>query len=289
MKDYKCSYCHGKTTNYTTISGYSLLICSNCSLLQTALSETKLEPINDDVYTPTYIEGYKKREKYISKRFIKRIQEIEIIKPHGKILDIGIGSGLFIKLLNPAKWQIYGIDINPVLVKNLKLYKFAHIKLARINNIYYPFQFDVITCFDVLEHDKSLKKNLKKIHNLLDKNGLLVIQTPNYSGFLPRLLGDKWDWWSVPDHVFHFSPMVLSNILENEKYIIYRKFTWDPVNESVKSMASFVKRSIPNIFKFNAIVSRLLYPTYYIVWFVLQLLNKINDYGSLTVIYAYKK
>ena len=85
MKDYKCSYCHGKTTNYTTISGYSLLICSNCSLLQTALSETKLEPINDDVYTPTYIEGYKKREKYISKRFIKRIQEIEIIKPHGKI------------------------------------------------------------------------------------------------------------------------------------------------------------------------------------------------------------
>lgn len=289
MKDYKCSYCQGKTTKHSVINGYNLLICSNCLLLQTALSETKLIPINDDVYTPEYIDGYKKREKYLAKRFIKRIHEIEDIKPQGKILDIGIGSGLFIKLLSPNKWHVYGIDINSVLIKNLKLYGFTHLKRARIKDISYPFQFDVITCFDVLEHDKNLNDNIKKIHKLLDKEGLLVVQVPNYSGFLPRLLGENWDWWSVPDHVFHFSSSVLSNILENENFIIYRRFTWDPINESVESMASLVKRKTPSVFKFNSIVSRLLRPTYYIFWLLLQLLNKINDSGSLTVIYAFKK
>ena len=75
--------------------------------------------------------------------------------------------------------------------------------------------FDCVTCFDVLEHDADIRGNLKEIYRILKPGGLLVIQVPNCKSAMAYLCGQHWDWWSVPDHVLHFIPPVLSKILED--------------------------------------------------------------------------
>lgn len=56
-------------------------------------------------------------------------------------------------------------------------------------------QYDLITCFDILEHTKDLGEVLDNIYDLLKDNGVLVITVPVYDGPLGWLVNilDKDD------------------------------------------------------------------------------------------------
>jgi 2-polyprenyl-3-methyl-5-hydroxy-6-metoxy-1,4-benzoquinol methylase len=102
-----------------------------------------------------------------------------------KILDLGCGFG---SLLMGFKLKGYrnltGIDISNeqiLMAKNLNpeitFNRIDIISFLRNNNE----KFDLITAFDVLEHLRKQEalEVLELIHNALNENGQLIIQTPN--------------------------------------------------------------------------------------------------------------
>lgn len=105
----------------------------------------------------------------------------------GKILDMGSGRGVLTVEIakNLPHSKIVGIDINKEkvntanrLVKNIMLKNCSFEKIdifdMNINNT-----FDSVVSIDVLEHIEDDLGILKKIYNLLNINGKLIIHVPN--------------------------------------------------------------------------------------------------------------
>lgn len=89
-------------------------------------------------------------------------------------LDIGCGTGNFMKKISPISKNVYGID--PHTYKNSK-----HKNILKGEAEDIPFKnnmFDFISCFDVLEHLKQPNIVIDEIHRILKRNGYAIITTP---------------------------------------------------------------------------------------------------------------
>lgn len=277
------------------INGYMIYECRQCGLLITGLpSSHNLAETNKDYYSDNYLNNYDARGSYLKKRFLMRIMEIEDYKKFGgNLLDVGCSTGLFLKVVREnsrRRWRLFGVDMNKKAIdiaKGLVNAKFYHTSLQDIR--FKDSFFDCITCFDVLEHDPKINENLGMINQMLKKNGLLVIQLPNYRSVMAFSCGDNWDWWSPPDHILHFSPWVLSQMLENNGFIIKRLFTWEPAKEFVQNACGTIKKKVTPLMSFNKVLRKLSIVPFYLFWIILSLLEKRFNIGGLTVVYAVKK
>jgi 2-polyprenyl-3-methyl-5-hydroxy-6-metoxy-1,4-benzoquinol methylase len=100
----------------------------------------------------------------------------------GKVLDIGCAFGYFLKRLHPEFAELHGVDISEYALERAKK-EIPSAKLQTLDletdDLPYPDRyFDVITAFDVLEHTRSLKNNIKKLKHKLKKGGYLFIRVP---------------------------------------------------------------------------------------------------------------
>jgi len=69
--------------------------------------------------------------------------------------------------------------------------------------------------FHVLEHVENPQKILDHIKNhILDKNGYLIIQVPNYMSIERYVFGSKWFSFDVPRHLWQFNETALENMLK---------------------------------------------------------------------------
>lgn len=299
MNEYRksCWYCKSKEiVAYKKVNNYIISYCKRCDLLSTTeITDTDINQVNEEWYSGDYIQNYLNRSIGLKKRFADRIQEIESIKKGGKILDLGSGVGLFLETVYEKavyKWSLYGVEINRRLFlmaqKRLK-FKNAKLNLGPISLIQDQKQsFDCITCFDVLEHDNDLESTLKIMYKLLKPSGLLVIQSPNQRSLMAYLCGEFWDWWAVPDHIFHFNPNFLSRILKKEGYQITKLFTWDPREEFISNIQGSLKKRLGFNNAAGRIISKSLYIPLFLLWRLLSLFEKRINIGSLLVVYAKK-
>lgn len=288
-----CSICGSKNTNkYLTINNYELDLCEYCGLLFTRqnVSSNRIK-VNNSIYSNTYLDNYEARDNYLNKRFSKRVNQIENLRHEGNVLDFGCSNGMFLGCFQKnAKydWKYFGIDINKKSISRAKkLYKNINFKNEHINmNSYNRNFFNIITCFDVLEHDIKINTTVKIFNKILTKEGLLVIQSPNYSSIMAKLCGNNWDWWSVPDHVFHFTPQYMENFLKRNGFKIVRLYTWDPPKEFVYNIIGTYKKYNNNFL--GKVIGKLLIPIFYILWFMTIPLKLWFGQGGLILVIAQK-
>lgn len=120
---------------------------------------------------------------------------LKIIKKYAvtdlKLLDIGCGTGVMLKLICeefPQASDIFGIDLSPVMVKRardkLSGYK-AHIMKGQIETADLPSEFyDIELCMHSIHHYPTPLKSLKKMERALSKNGILIIADNYYKGWM---------------------------------------------------------------------------------------------------------
>jgi 2-polyprenyl-3-methyl-5-hydroxy-6-metoxy-1,4-benzoquinol methylase len=95
-----------------------------------------------------------------------------------KALDIGCGKGYGLLALRLLGYEAYGFDINPDNIMYAKKLGFKDVLVYNLENgIPFHKKFDLITCFEVLEHvrvpDKALEVLLKASYHYL------IITIPN--------------------------------------------------------------------------------------------------------------
>lgn len=276
------------------INDYVIYSCNECHLLFTDY-DTKEESasINREWYSDAYILNYQKKAQELKKRFVQKVHELEILKRGGSLLDLGCGVGLFLESLSETaryKWKLYGLDINEKLIDKAEgrlRGKAQKLFLGKVASLNLKVEtFDCITCFDVLEHDHELKLTLREIRRLLKSSGLLLIQAPNYSSVMAYLCGERWDWWAVPDHVFHFNPDSLSLVLQKEGFRVRKLYTWDPREEFISNIRGSIKSRLKSNNYIGRIVSKCSYIPLLFLWGLLNVIEKKFNIGSLIVIFA---
>lgn len=288
----KCVYCRSSSLRlFRTVKQYSLIRCNNCSLVQTVQSSLKnRNHINQIVYSDEYLGNYLKREKELKLRFCQRVSEIDKYKKGGKIMDIGCSIGLFLECIHETskyKWQLYGVDLNKKSIKIAKRRVKANLTVGTLISTKYPSKFfDCIICFDVLEHDVNIKRTLQEIRRLLKDGGLLVVQSPNYKSVMANLSGVYWDWWSVPDHVIHFSKDTLIAVLRCNNFSIIKWFSWEPEKDFVMNIAGSIRKSLPSTLFMNKILAKFSVFPLSILWRLIQIPERALPIGGEIVVIA---
>jgi SAM-dependent methyltransferase len=101
-----------------------------------------------------------------------------------RVLDYGSGEGYGTATLANHAASVTGVDIDPAAIAHAqaKYVSVANISFEAITDHRLPYpdgSFDVITCFEVIEHVPDPALVIAEIARLLSKDGLLLISTPN--------------------------------------------------------------------------------------------------------------
>ena len=184
---------------------------------------------------PSNLEEYYKSEDYIShtdskksildkiyqtvknitlKRKLRLINECllhqnSISRPEKNILDIGAGTGDFLKVCKVNLWNVFGTEPD-MEARNIAAKK--GVLLHKDVSHFTDKKFEIITLWHVLEHVENLEEYISTLEKLLTKNGTLIIAVPNYKSYDANYYSKFWAAFDVPRHLWHFSETSISKL-----------------------------------------------------------------------------
>jgi 2-polyprenyl-3-methyl-5-hydroxy-6-metoxy-1,4-benzoquinol methylase len=175
-------------------------------------------------------------------RFVRALK-IFLLNPNAQsILDIGSGRGWMLYFLK--KYFSFKTAIGTQISMNA--YKFSRdtLKLEIYNQdllaIDLKKYFDTITLWHVLEHVPNPEAYLQKIHTLLNKQGILVIEVPNHASWSRKLTKHHWLSWDTKHHLTFFTPATLTRLLKYYDYQIIRVRTFSLEYSTFTSVQSII-------------------------------------------------
>ena len=131
----------------------------------------------------------------------------------GNILDVGCGPGFFLSGLT-STWNKFGIDISKKATEVCK--KYANVETGELPNIAYEKNyFDVVTMIHVIEHLFNPLAYIEKIKKILKKDGLFVLETPDFDSPCARRFGSNFRMLNDPGHISLFTTLSLVQMLED--------------------------------------------------------------------------
>ncbi len=247
-----CHLCKNRNIRkLKTVKGIVIYKCGDCDLGFVDQNKTKKLSASH-LYK---FSEYKKVENKFKMRFRKLVNTIYKFKKKGEVLDVGGGFGLFSSILQKkGKFNIDVIDpeFQPRYFKKpINYQKVSLENFLKANSK----EYDMIILMDVVEHFRDPMENLKKIKTKLKKNGMLVIQTPNYKSLMARLC-KEWSWWMVEDHKFFFSPSSMNLLLQRSGYRVKHFTTYEDFVDFKKNLDgnfigiknNFIRRTLKAIF-----------------------------------------
>lgn len=216
MNSTECPVCKNglsvlfKTIDYAcTREEFTIFKCASCNLLVTGL-DPDIQLTNYYNF-PEYYSHITKGKGliaalYDSVKVITLNSKQRLIRKNtintGTILDIGCGTGDFLKKMKDNGWTVEGTEPNEAANKNaeVRLSQKIYTNLEQINQ-----KYDVITLWHVLEHIPNTSHTFDQILSCLKPSGLLVIAVPNHESFDSKYYGKFWAGLDVPRHLWHFS------------------------------------------------------------------------------------
>jgi ubiquinone/menaquinone biosynthesis C-methylase UbiE len=118
------------------------------------------------------------------------LQKIDI--KNSKVLDVGCGTGLFLRpLILAGCSQLYGVDGPQNFTKRAIKRGYRGVKIVsdlNVSNLPSSDEsFDLVICKDVFEHLVNPTHTLTEIRRVLKTGGLLLLHVPNHFPLIGRL------------------------------------------------------------------------------------------------------
>jgi ubiquinone/menaquinone biosynthesis C-methylase UbiE len=141
------------------------------------------------------------------------------------VLDIACGTGYgSFMLIQAGARRVDGVDVAPDAIQYAQAHYTAPNLCFAVGDIvsFAPDKhYDLITCFETIEHVADYRHALHNLYQVLDRGGTLVISSPNRPITSPyaRTLGDK------PSNRFHiqeFTVDELMNELRTQQFVVDR-------------------------------------------------------------------
>jgi len=119
-----------------------------------------------------------------------------------QLLDIGCGTGDFLKTCSDNNWNCTGVEPNAKarIIASEKSTSKLVTELSEVKDT-----FDIITLWHVLEHVEDLASYTIQLKKLLKPNGTILIAVPNFNSHDAEYYNSYWAAFDVPRHIWHFS------------------------------------------------------------------------------------
>lgn len=254
-----CNLCDSNSCKiFLTTRLDRLFRCQRCGLIFVA---SRIKDVDSHYSKDYFLENYLD-EKYRPGRLNQarqRLKEIKEIQTGGRLLDIGCGTGDFLKIAGDSGYQAEGTEISSFAqeccqAQGLKVYlgNLAGLNLPRSS-------FDCITMWDIIEHLSDPKAYLKESRRLLREEGLLALKTPNVTLELFKIIKlfnsiiPQTSYLLHPSkHIFYFTPETLGKLLELCGFQILKVKKVDELKKKVYHKVlgkSLIKRAYFNSIK----------------------------------------
>jgi SAM-dependent methyltransferase len=213
---------------------YTVINCQDCDLLQTLEHYDAVSPnylyLSEDKIDEDHLwcQGAHKipafQQWWTHARILIKNREQNL-----RLLDIGCGTGGFLKYARAKGIEVYGFDASAAQVRYAQG-ELANIRQAASLSEYLEsldspeIRFDIITLWDVLEHIRNPLEFLLSLRDVLQPDGLLYISVPNgramhWKRRIYAMLGQNRDReWAPWEHVFYYSPTSLKSCLKKSGF-----------------------------------------------------------------------
>lgn len=186
-----------------------LLRCDACghlvSQVDAARYRASMEEFDDPRGTAPDRHAARRRETLAHRR-VRRIAALLDRDPQGmRLLDVGCSSGAFLASARKLGCEVEGVEPAPqAAAAAARLGLVVH--AGTLDQAALPAgSFDAVTLFEVIEHLNAPNALLREIHRVLRPGGLLLVGTGNTASWTARVLGERWDYFSIDRHGGHIS------------------------------------------------------------------------------------
>jgi len=290
--------------NYTN---YNLFFCNECNLIINENVNNSKPPLL--LYKNYYKNEIPVKFNSLTESIVRlfrlwRALKIFTLYPRAKsILDIGSGRGYLLyylkKYFHFRRTAGTQLEVNSYLYsKNelgLEMYNQDLLDLKFTNN-----NFDIVTMWHVFEHIEHPEEYLMSIRSLLNDNGKLIIEVPNYSSWTRKLTNKYWLGLDLKYHRTFFSTHTLTNLLKKNNFNVKLVHTFSleySIFISAQSIISLITDTDHSIFKylqgeklsfgkkiFHFCLLIILFP----ICFIINLILFFSKYGEVILIVATK-
>ena len=142
----------------------------------------------------------------------------------GKLVDVGIGTGLLLHLAGEAGFAPLGVEISPGAAVKAREEFGVEVRVGDFLDTDIGAPASAITMADVLEHTRDPRRFLTRAAELLRPGGALFVAVPNHRSTLfwaadllarvpglASLVGRLY----VPNHYYYFTPATLARLVES--------------------------------------------------------------------------
>lgn len=202
-------------------------------------------------------------------------------------LDVGCGNGEFLYEMKKLGFSVFATDYSKIALdrtrkkvdgekENFYLGEFSEIKIDK--------NFSLISFWHVLEHVENPSKYLKKAFEILEKDGVVVGEVPNYNSWTLSLFKDKYSWIMIPEHIIYYSPKSLEMLLRNQGFKDIMIFN---PNRAVINLTSSLMNAL-KIFSLNENFEKLIYYFSMLITIPVMIIISIFNKGEVLRFYAKK-
>jgi 2-polyprenyl-3-methyl-5-hydroxy-6-metoxy-1,4-benzoquinol methylase len=171
--------------------------CVECGFLQCSALDNALS-FYEDLEDPAYEAGRSQR----GLQARKLLDATRGYLPHGRLLDVGAGSGILVEQAMQMGYAAEGIEPSRWLQRRARELQLA-VYLGTLPSPEITGPYDVVTLIDVIEHVARPVDLLKQVHEVVRPGGIVAAVTPDVASFAARIARRKW-WHFRVAHIGYF-------------------------------------------------------------------------------------
>ena len=202
--------------------GLQLARCATCGL-----QFQSPRPVFDDLGQAVYGPGYHPPGEHVVDavrryQFERQMRWLEEVAAAGRrLLDVGCGSGAFLRFAQARGWEAEGTDVvltPAAAATGARLWAGQLPSIAFDGRRYHAVRFN-----HVLEHTQDPLAELRAARALLEPGGVLHVGVPNLAGFTItlkswqsrlRLKRKRWKHYGALHHLWFFTPRTVARLVE---------------------------------------------------------------------------
>jgi len=195
---------------------FNIVKCKKCGLVYINPQPTKDELAR--YYNALYSVPLEANKKGQAKKAREILKEISKHKQGKSLLEIGCSYGFLLDFMKKKGWRVKGVEISKEASNYAREKLGLDVFTGTLEECGEKEQFDVILMLDLVEHLMNPYKTLSLARDCLKSNGILILTTPNIDSLVARITGKGWEWMIPPEHLFYFSPITISSLLNKNNF-----------------------------------------------------------------------
>ena len=211
-----CPFCGGACATAVKLPKHLIIACRRCHIARTEPPPSPVQYDEQDFHgqftyrTPDDLPRLWRKALEMQRTLLCRH-----LPAHARLLEIGCGQGLFLRLFAQAGLQVKGIEPSHSAAKIARAAGLDVTEgyFTRATSPQGPF--DAVVVAHVLEHIERPAEFIADIAAVAP-GGLLLLVQANWRGWVPRKTKSLWHAWAEGHHYWHFTARGLQHWLESQ-------------------------------------------------------------------------